>query len=45
MYRYGINQVVPVLLLSTMPQRPMEGVEVYFHTFLTSALDAGEWSA
>jgi hypothetical protein len=22
-----------------------EGVEVYFHAFLTSALDGGEWSA
>jgi hypothetical protein len=39
-----VNVQVPVNLSSRSPRRYVRGMEV-FHSFLTLALDEGEWSA
>jgi hypothetical protein len=38
------GKVIPVLSTEHHAMEAYWGMEVWFHTFLTSALDGGEWS-
>jgi len=43
MSNMGYTRIEPIKFLICTPRRYV-GVEVYIHSFLTSALDEGKWS-